>query len=118
MRDTAAAGAKRFGYTRSAQLNTQSALPAVSAPNFTVDGDTLRIRPLPRSAMKRFPEASTVTPEGTFNDAEVAGPPSPEKPKLPLPATVLMPLGLVDTSRIRLALVPGLSASVKKRFPE
>ena len=46
-------------------------------------GDTFRIRLLMVSAMKRFPEASTATPLGKLNDAEVAGPPSPEKPDAP-----------------------------------
>src|ERR1039458_6074014 len=61
--------------------------------------DTFRIRLLPLSATKRFPEASTATPLGPFNSAEVAGPPSPEKPLLPLPATVVM-MPLADTFRM------------------
>src|SRR5262252_9473471 len=60
--------------------------------------DTFRIRSVP-SAMKRFPEPSTATAHGVDNDADVAGPPSPEYPGVPLPATVvMMPLG--DTFRI------------------
>jgi hypothetical protein len=60
--------------------------------------------------MKRFLEASTATPLMLFNDAEVAGPPSPEKPRDPLPATVVMMPSAV-TFRI-------LNDSAMKRFPE
>ena len=35
--------------------------------------------------MKRFPEASTATPPGENNDAEVAGPLSPENPPFRCP---------------------------------
>ena len=73
---------------------------------------TSRIRSLLASAIKRFPEASTVTPQGALNSAEIAGPPSPENPWDPLPATVVM-MPLVETFRIRL-----LSWSPMKRFPE
>ena len=73
-------------------------------------GDTFRIRPFWKSAMKRFPEPSTATLEGKLRDAEVAGPPSPENPLLPLPATVAM-MPLVDTFRIRWL-------STMKRLPE
>src|SRR5437016_802664 len=51
--------------------------PAVPLPAnvmITPDADTFRIRLLPLSAMKRFPEASTATPFGLFSAAEVAGP--------------------------------------------
>jgi hypothetical protein len=57
---------------------------------------TFRIRLFPVSVTKRFPEASTATPWGMYNDAEVAGPPSPEKPlhggehAPTVPATVVM----------------------------
>jgi len=70
-------------------------------------GVTLRIRMFPRSAMNRFPAASTATATGANNSADVAGPPSPEKPPMPscapkpLPATVVM-MPLVDTLRTRL----------------
>ena len=43
-------------------------------------GDTFRIRPFWKSAMKRFPEPSTATSEERDKEAEVAGPPSPENP--------------------------------------
>ena len=38
--------------------------------------------------MTRFPDRSTATDEGKPRFAAVAGPPSPEKPELPVPATV------------------------------
>ncbi len=38
--------------------------------------------------MTRFPEWSTATDEGKPRFAAVAGPPSPEKPGVPVPATV------------------------------
>src|ERR1019366_2526671 len=52
--------------------------------------DTFRIRLFLESAMKRFPEASAAIPRGSYNDSEVAAPPSPEKPAVPFPATVVM----------------------------
>src|SRR6266404_5481246 len=62
--------------------------------------------------MKRFPEASTATAAGWHSDAEVACPPSPEKPDFPLPATVVItPFG--EILRIR-----WLNESAMKRFPE
>src|SRR5437870_2533722 len=65
-----------------------------------VPPDTIRTRAFLLSAMYRLPEESTDTLEGPFNEALVAAPPSPEKPTVPLPATVVMvPL---DTLRIRL----------------
>src|SRR5947199_199911 len=53
-------------------------------------GVTFRIRLLPKSAMKRFPDPSTATPDGPASRADVAGPPSPLKPDVPLPATVVI----------------------------
>src|SRR5258706_374085 len=50
--------------------------------------------------MYRLPAASTSTASGKHNSALVAGPPSPEKPACPLPATVLI-VPLVSTLRIR-----------------
>src|SRR5258706_5337872 len=56
--------------------------------------ETIRIRPLPLSAISRSPAPSTATPIGPLSSAAVAGPPSPEnppppcKPSSPLPATV------------------------------
>src|SRR5580692_8446185 len=63
--------------------------------------------------MKRSPEVSTATQHGKYNDAEVAGPPSPENPRLPLPATVVMIPVIADTLRMRLLLVSAI-----KRLPE
>jgi hypothetical protein len=50
-----------------------------------------------------LPAASSATLRGSFNFALVAGPPSPEKPLVPLPAMVLM-TPVVETLRIRLLL--------------
>src|SRR5260221_8201271 len=41
--------------------------------------------------MNRWPDESTATPTGKLNCADVAGPPSPEKPPTPAPATALIP---------------------------
>ncbi len=51
---------------------------------------TFRMRLLKVSARYRLPAASTATPPGSLRVALVAGPPSPENPTLPLPATVVM----------------------------
>ncbi len=40
--------------------------------------------------MKRLPDPSTATPDGQASWALVAAPPSPEKPCVPVPATVVM----------------------------
>ena len=40
--------------------------------------------------MNRLPSASTATLDGPLSWAAVAGPPSPLKPPIPSPATVLM----------------------------
>src|SRR5947199_2047050 len=69
-------------------LNPEVPLPAIVLMSPTVS--TLRIRLFRRSAMYTLPAGSTATPLGPFNDAEVAGPPSPSHPSLPLPAIVLM----------------------------
>ena len=68
------------------------------------------MRLLSESAMKRLPDASTVTTCASSIIADVAGPPSPEKPPQeenwrggqngPAPATVLMTA--LDTFLIRL----------------
>ncbi len=50
--------------------------------------DTLRMRLLELSAMKRLPALFTATLEEKKSEPLVAGPPSPEKPAVPLPATV------------------------------
>src|SRR4051794_33127342 len=51
---------------------------------------TFRMRELSVSAMKMLPWASTATVRGLVSRAEVAGPPSPLKPSLELPAMVLI----------------------------
>src|SRR6266700_8335571 len=49
---------------------------------------TSRIRLLPVSTTSRSPAASTATPSGRLSSAPRAGPPSPENPPVPFPATV------------------------------
>src|SRR5438876_199005 len=71
--------------------------------------ETLRMRELYPSAKNRFPARSRATPADAYSQALMAGPPSPEKPKPPAPATVVM-IPLEETLRMR-----GLSAM--KRFP-
>src|SRR5437667_213783 len=73
---------------------------------------TLRIRWLAYSAMYRLPPASTATPTGTLRLAFVAAPPSPAKPKTPLPATVVMIPVAAPTLRIR-----SLPRSAMQRLP-
>ena len=66
---------------------------------------TLRMRLLPESAMYKFPVESIATPTGDISWALVAGPLSPRKPAVPLPATVVMvPL---ETLRMRWVRVVG-----------
>ncbi len=48
---------------------------------------TLRMRP--QAAKKMFPAGSTAIACAKHNEALVAGPPSPEKPGMPLPATTV-----------------------------
>src|SRR3990167_5951120 len=63
------------------------------------------------SAMYRLPAESTATPQGVLSWALVAGPPSPEKPVPPFPATVeMIPPGV--TLRMRL-----VTYSAKYRLP-
>ena len=50
---------------------------------------TRRTRWLLESAMNTLPAPSTATPDGFHNEALVPAPPSPLKPSVPLPATVL-----------------------------
>src|SRR5437764_638988 len=80
-------------------LNPSLPLPAIVVMVPAVS--TLRIRRFPASAMYTLPAGSTATPLGSYNEAEVAGPPSPLNPCLPLPAMVLM-IPAVLTLRIRL----------------
>ena len=73
---------------------------------------TSRMRSFMESLMKTSPAASTATPSGQLSSALVAGPPSPEKPPFPLPATVVMTPVVWFTSRTRL-----FKASAMKRSP-
>ena len=61
--------------------------------------------------MNRLPTPSTATPAGKNSRAAVAGPPSPLKPLLPVPATVVM-TPAVSTLRIR-----WFHVSAMKRLP-
>ncbi|MFZ0041617.1 MAG: hypothetical protein WAK93_09940, partial [Solirubrobacteraceae bacterium] len=53
-------------------------------------GATRRTRLLPWSAIRKPPSGVGVTLIGVLSSAAVAGPPSPEKPDVPVPATVEM----------------------------
>src|SRR5208282_462593 len=71
---------------------------------------TSRIRLLPESAMKMFPDPSTKTPSGKFSCALVAGPPSPQDVvedghATPVPATVLMSLAAKPTGGVQTTAV-------------
>ena len=73
---------------------------------------TLRTRLLLLSAMRRLEALSKASVNGSFSWASVASPPSPLKPKVPLPTTVdMMPAGVTRRTRW-----PVLSATY--RFPE
>src|SRR2546427_10119795 len=67
--------------------------------------------------MKRFPALSTATELGPDSWALMAGPPSPEKPCEPLPATVVM-IPSEDTLRIRavsaMKIIPAPSTATPK----
>src|SRR5664280_592050 len=72
---------------------------------------TSRTRLLAKLAMYRLPAASTNRPYGMFRHVWVAGPPSPQKPLVPLPATVVMvPSGATRRTRL-------LSSSLMYRLP-
>ena len=76
---------------------------------------TLRIRWLLRSAINRLPDGSTNTSLGNLSSASVAGPPSPWKPDLPVPATVVMMwmgVGVVVGVGVGVAVAVGLGVSV------
>ena len=60
---------------------------------------TFRMRLLPWSPIYKLPTASTARPSGRASCALVAGPPSPEYPSEPFPATVVM-MPFVATFRI------------------
>src|SRR4051812_16606126 len=73
----------------------QVALPLLPATVVMIPSiATFRIRRFLVSAMKRLPALSTARQHGSFSSALVAGPPSPEKSLLGLPAILVMiPLG-------------------------
>ena len=74
---------------------------------------TLRTRELPNSPMYRTPAfTSNASPTGFDSSALVAGPPSPDLPATPVPATALMMVVPASTTRTRFA---GLSEIY--RFP-
>ena len=81
---------------------------AVGVPGFT----TLRMRLLKVSAINRLPAPSTATPDGKRKLAPVAGPPSPLRPAVPLPATVEMFFVAASTRLMR-----SLRKSAIKRLP-
>src|SRR5262245_53837858 len=61
---------------------------------------TFRTTPISAHAMYKLPDASTTTATGELICAEVAGPPSPENPLAPVPATVrMMPSGVTFRTR-------------------
>jgi hypothetical protein len=67
----------------------------IDGAGIVMEAVTLPMRPLPPSVMYKFPAVSTAAPGGPPSAALVAGPPSPEKPLFPFPATVVrLPPGL------------------------
>src|SRR5664280_18204 len=80
-------------------------------------GATRRPRLLPGSAMYRLPAASTARPLGMSRQAWVAGPPSPQKPAVPLPATVVMVAGLGDGAAPGWSALPVLPLGRRKEAP-
>ena len=73
---------------------------------------TCRMRLLFISATSTLPPPSIANPIGQNKLALVPGPPSPLKPRSPLPATVLMPPVRESTRRMR-----ALSVSATSKFP-
>src|SRR5690242_20704856 len=65
---------------------------------------SFRTRLLFWSAIYKLPALSNAMPDGEFNDALSAGPPSPANPDVPLPATVVM-MPALSTLRMRLLLL-------------
>ena len=75
------------------------------------DGDTLRMRWLFESGMRKPPSPVDTTPLGMLIAAAVAGPPSPPYPCVPLPATVvIVPFGHTRLMRL-------LSSSARMKPP-
>ena len=62
--------------------------------------DTFRMRLLPVSAIKTFPDLSTATSSGKFSGAVVAPTLSVSNPTSPVPASVVMMPLIADTFRI------------------
>ena len=60
-----------------------------------------------------LPLLSTATPEGLLIWALVAGPPSPLKPAVPLPATVAMFPGWIVTPATVIALDPVFTTRIR-----
>src|SRR5689334_19999933 len=55
----------------------------------TIPPATLRMRPLYSSATYKFPAGSVARAATPLNCALIAGPPSPEYPTIPVPATLV-----------------------------
>jgi len=66
-----------------------------------VSASTRRTRALSPSEINRLPAPSTVSQEGPFKQALVAGPSSPQKACVPFPATVVMVPVTASICRIR-----------------
>jgi hypothetical protein len=78
-------------------------------------GETRRTRRLSASAIRNPPSAVTAIPNGELSWAAVAAPPSPEKPGVPVPATVKMlfvaaPAAGATVSAINAAVAPSTSS--------
>src|SRR5215471_1855285 len=65
------------------------ALPLPATVAMIPSGEIRRMRRLPESQTYRFPFGSSARLPGPLSDAFSAGPPSPENPGMPVPATVL-----------------------------
>src|ERR1700733_12554093 len=81
----------------------EPAAPGPAMVLITPAGVTMRMRLLEVSAMYQLPLESTAIPEGEYNCAAVAGPPSPPKfGAVPLPAMVTgaPPFGISITNTL------------------
>src|SRR5664280_2025204 len=119
----AASTARPIGATRHAWVAGPPSpqKPLVPLPATVVmvpSGATRRTRLLlPGSAMYRLPAASRARPPGPWRHAWVAGPPSPQKPAVPLPATVVMVAGLGDGAAPGWSALPVLPLGRRKEAP-
>ena len=77
-----------------------------------MEASTQRTRLLSVSAINRLPSLSRTMPQGKLRLAPVANPPSPEKPFIPFPTTVVMMPEDASTRQIR-----ELSLSAMNRLP-